>query len=882
MYKFVSNSDNFGFNIISKINSSIIDQENAFGTYQKNKKEFDENKEKMNEILNNSEYLTIEEQNKYFKVYKIINMVDSIKNEMEIKNNNYNQPTLCMSLFYGNLQNFSGENIKSYVSKYISNQIRAIIAFKIGFPDGNVKLLFDKFMLDKFSSEFVDIDETISYYISDVDIDNKNKIVRSITHYNNEIKLKISKLEKNNSIKINTLDKILLMYDTASNLNKNIFIEMFAYEFSDLFTHETISKYNTKVTQAITNGYIGQLIRYLSVIQDDYLFDNNVFSKSRHIVIRDGHAVSPGKFDCEWINELNIQCYKNNRTISMMMFSHYYKKIWNGDICCCENIVTNSSPAGWSQFAMFGENKNFITRYKKIITLPFIITNDEKNIPFLNFRNNKTKYFINEKKDIKNTLIFNNYLNYGYGIDEFLLSTLISDKIILQHQMLVEFLFYMPNFNYVNKTSETITITCSFIILLYVYVHIFEYGISFLKYLLANVFHDHLDNLNKLKKFVDNSSDEIIINGNVIKSETLNSLFIMVYNKYTTLNLIRINDISSSTNVSCLLNSQSLQLDELQNKLETKLKYYICKYVRKNVKTFIKDVDENTIFKNKTVYENIFLEEYIFWFNNNNATQCESILILLCLYCFCIDKKDDIDFISDFNYENIVIVLLKMKKTGSNYLYNLIDKKLKFINHNTCAKFTELSTYLSYEHFITFYLKLFENIAFKFLEIKENITNEKELSDKFIIYNKETIEYFKTEILQCINFELGNIETFEFYNLIGDFFKIHNSVDHMINYSDEIIYITKYDEEYDKFLTTECNVLINELLLEINNKKPYLFKCNTSYLYDASLICKNKIYDKNESTNYGYKNINNIIKCPSDIKNIISKSPNDYTLYIDE
>lgn len=888
MYKYITNDDNFGFNIISKINKNITNQANAFGKYNsQNIDEFNSEKKNLYYVLENCEYLSNKEQQKFLKFCKLIKTTDIAISDIEIKKKNINQPTLCMSLFYGNLQNFSGDKIMNFIFKYISTQIRAIIAFKTGFPNGNIKLLFDKFMMDKFSNEHVNFDGTISHHISDVDIDNKNKIVREILNYNTKIKSKIFKLENNDlgNIKINIMDKILLMYETAANVNdeKNMFIEMFAYEFNGLFTHDTISNNDIKITQAITNGYIGQLVRYLSVIQEDYLLDGVLYNKSKHIVIRDGHSVSPGKFDCDWINELNTVCIKNRKTISLLTYPHYYKKTWNGYIGCDKNVIRKSSPAGWSQFAMFDESRIFETKYKKIISLPFIISNDEKNIPFINFRNNKIHDMLKEKNTPQKILTLNSIFNYEYGIDEFLLSTLISNDVISQYQLLIEISIDFPSFNDVDEINQTITITFSFIILLYVYIYIFEKNITFLEYLSTNVFYDHLCNINKLQRFINHVSEtkdetkeetkdetkgkiikEINIYDKVINLNTLKSLFIFVYNKHTALNIIRVNDTNRITNIN------SLPPEELELKLVNKIKYYIYRHFEKNEK----------LCHQRETYCEIFLNKFIFWFQKKkSARQCESIFILMCLYCFITDKKSDINFIHNFNYENIVIFLLKMKKIDSDSIFRLFGEKL----NDELKKNTIENILIPSEHFKQYYSKLFENISIKLLEIKETTVinnddedddNEDDDDDVGILYDRKYIGFLKNEILQCINYELSNFATLEFNNLIGDFFqsKFYSAI------AVTSIYGKKYNgllndecKIYDDELTKKCNKLIDDMLYEIHKNEPNILRCNTSYIFDASNPCKNKLNNPDTFDNFGCKKYDNIIKSPSDIQDYVLK-----------
>jgi hypothetical protein len=108
------------------------------------------NNDDQTEYFNKQEYLKdkkIGYSDEYFKLYRyniISNNLDKIN-----KQNYRNGPTLSLSLFMDNEQLFKN-NYSTWTNKYFSNQIRIILVFKYYFPDSNIRVYLDWYMLEAF------------------------------------------------------------------------------------------------------------------------------------------------------------------------------------------------------------------------------------------------------------------------------------------------------------------------------------------------------------------------------------------------------------------------------------------------------------------------------------------------------------------------------------------------------------------------------------------------------------------------------------------------------------------------------------------------------------------------------------------------------------
>jgi hypothetical protein len=117
----------------------------------------------------------------------------------------------------------------------------------------------------------------------------------------------------------NGLQQFLFYYHLSSKVTKigndNVHfdsrsvIDFFVYKFSDPF----IENKGLANEGHITNGFIGQQIRYIALRQTDYEYNGKTIKRPTHLVWRDAHANCPGYNDYLWIEKIN-EISKSSKT----------------------------------------------------------------------------------------------------------------------------------------------------------------------------------------------------------------------------------------------------------------------------------------------------------------------------------------------------------------------------------------------------------------------------------------------------------------------------------------------------------------------------------------------------------------------------------------
>jgi hypothetical protein len=374
---------------------------------------------KQQEIINkyyNNKFIKVKDQQKYFTLYRYgINKLN--------KPNDNKAPTLSMSLFMPNdkFPNKDIKNINDWINKYYIKQLVMILIFNYYFPNGNYRNYLDWYMLsyfEKLPQDYITISKLIQKF-KYIEFEEDNIIL--VQNFLNKC---YNKLKEYDNINFkNAKERFIFYFDFAAkcyNDNGKLEIrektgDLFVYKFSGPF----IENVNTPLEGHITNGYIGQLIRYISLRQDTYDYDSNTINRPTHLVWRDAHTNVISYNDAKMINTFNNECL-NNKEVYLLPSSIFYEPGWNDIVKCNSNKTQNytrSAIAGWVQMINNKSNNNWLSDldYLCSIGMAFIINNEE--LPLINHRpQTQVSYIMNNK-------ILN---KYNYGIDEYILSSLFT------------------------------------------------------------------------------------------------------------------------------------------------------------------------------------------------------------------------------------------------------------------------------------------------------------------------------------------------------------------------------------------------------------------------------------------------------------------------
>jgi len=438
----VEENNNFGHNDIiwkGDLNFPHRDQEKNF--------------DKENEILKKyKEKKIIQENNSLFELTRIgINKLN--------KPNETDGPTSCQALFIPNDKLLSID-FNIWTLKYFRNQLRFILAFNYYFPEGNLRFYFDHYMIKRFE-QLEDIDslnitkvfEKIEY--NDYEEDRQKSVRIFITQFLEEAK-KYEDIQFENS-----LIRFIFYYSLASSCYFNKIeskleirdktADFFIYKFNHPSFLENVGKDNEGV---ITNGFLGQLVRFLVLKQSEYKYNGKTIKVAKHLLWRDAHNNCLAYNDYEMINELNKII--NTRDIDiekiyLLPAGSTYKAPWNGKAICNvdSTLVTRSAVAGWIQaINKTGESWFDDETYLSTIGMAFIInqnTNElilKNHVPTSNHQGIKIE-------------------EYDYGIDEFVLTSffkvreIIKNSVYLEHQYIDKhFIIFCYDVNNTNNEKE--------------------------------------------------------------------------------------------------------------------------------------------------------------------------------------------------------------------------------------------------------------------------------------------------------------------------------------------------------------------------------------------------------------------------------------------
>ena len=421
-------------------------------------------------------------------------------------------PTLCMALFMPNRLQIS--KMGEWAKRYLANQLKLCFVFNYYFPNGNYRTYFDQYMIDKLAkvsgddsilkfTNYVKKDDFIYYH----DYGTKDRKVENMLMEIYDM-LKVvdnTKKFKNGASRIIYYFLIVSKcYEGPNNriIKKDKHADLFGYKLENPF----LENIGTELEGHKTNGFIGQLMRYLSLRQKDYIYKNNKISAPIHFIWRDAHASMIGLLDSEWIKELNTYANKGECVyflpISLGNYPTWHGRIINKINNSDEKSLVKSISAGITQICN-STIKDDDVLYLKTIGLPFIITkNNILPLEIIRHTGSHRKENFNGNGNIN---------RYDYGIDEYILTQfLINEKVLansvyLNYKANTEFL---KERNYRNYIYSKITKISIFMLL--------EYLIN-IKILSRDIKLRNIDIFNKIEDIrsnnikISNASDKILI-----------------------------------------------------------------------------------------------------------------------------------------------------------------------------------------------------------------------------------------------------------------------------------------------------------------------------------------------------------------------------------
>lgn len=330
-------------------------------------------------------------------------------------NNGNDTITLSISLFMPNNKIYE-KQFGEWMYKYFINQLRLLLCFKFYFPDGNIRNYLDYYMLEEGFSKISGNDDSLKITTKFTEFDCndfEDDKIDELKKYMADFYTKIKKIDNYNFS--SGLERIMTYFHMASsviNINGKVFFtekpgDFFVYKFSGPF----IENINGNVGH-ITNGYIGQQIRYISVKQINYIWNDILIKRPVHLIWRDAHATTVGFNDSLWIKKCFNIGFSQKRHFFLMPTSIEYEPQWNDTVKCLINgqYYTRSAIAGMVQFMNFTDTDDFLPYdiYKQSIGMTFLL-------------NNINQLEIKQHRPGDN--IKNDNTEYKYGIDEYINSS---------------------------------------------------------------------------------------------------------------------------------------------------------------------------------------------------------------------------------------------------------------------------------------------------------------------------------------------------------------------------------------------------------------------------------------------------------------------------
>lgn len=260
-----------------------------------------------------------------------------------------------------------------------------LISFNNYFPNEAIRVYIDWYTLEHF--KLINADKLVcgnlfkifpSIYYEEEDV--KNDVNESFKRFNQFIDSQNVKFN-------NAYEKFIYYFFIASKiynskdnditiLNNNKHADFFVYKFTGPFI-EKINSYDCH----ITNGYIGQLIRYICLRQTDYTYNTNITKRNKHYVWRDAHANQTALNDSLIIKMMNDKSKSSTTKIfNLIPSNHHYTAPWHSYAECPtdpDNLYVRSAIAGIVQMTNFRDEREWFDNltYLQFIGIAFISNN---------------------------------------------------------------------------------------------------------------------------------------------------------------------------------------------------------------------------------------------------------------------------------------------------------------------------------------------------------------------------------------------------------------------------------------------------------------------------------------------------------------------------
>jgi hypothetical protein len=328
-----------------------------------------------------------------------------------------------------------GANVELYKTVTTENPFTSsVLTVKSeGNPDGNYRNYFDWYMLNHFQKlsgtdnsiniskikrESKEIWQKQFFTFIDYEYETNNK-TNNLENYLNEYFNFIDKFE--NYKFNNCLERFIFYFDVAcrSTYTNNVFSfgkkigDLFGFKFDGNFI-ENKGKYNEG---HITNGFIGQQVRYLSLRQTNYNYKGKEIKRPIHLIWRDAHTNCLGENDSQLIKSF-YEASKNSekKEFYLLASNNYYVKNWHDYSKCgpSSNYNLRSAIAGVVQMTNFNNTNLWLNDliYYQTIGMTFMIDTNG-NIPIEYNRPYQERGTDHEGKPMIVT-------KYEYGIDEYI------------------------------------------------------------------------------------------------------------------------------------------------------------------------------------------------------------------------------------------------------------------------------------------------------------------------------------------------------------------------------------------------------------------------------------------------------------------------------
>ena len=343
--------------------------------------EFDKNKHINEEIKKG----TINPINDIFKLYRY--GLNSMKNPKSS-----DEACLSVSLFKPDIDTLT----KSWGQKYLYSQLALVIAYNYYFPNGAFRIYVDWYMLDSFKNFNDDILEINNLTDHPLGKSNDYEILTNNSYDISKLFKRFDNYIESNKYRIsfkNAFEKFMYYYIIASKIYREDQTDdeitneqggdFFVYKFTDKNGSDFTEIINGKKCH-ISNGYIGQAIRYICLRQVDYNYNGNLIKRNKHYIWRDGHENQIGYNDALLIKSLNQASSQSKyKMYNLIPSNQYYITGWHSKVECpaeSNKYYLRSAIAGIVQMTNFNETSEWMSDelYYNSIGMLFLLDNNNK------------------------------------------------------------------------------------------------------------------------------------------------------------------------------------------------------------------------------------------------------------------------------------------------------------------------------------------------------------------------------------------------------------------------------------------------------------------------------------------------------------------------